>query len=214
MSHVASLLRQGVAGMGLSLTAGAMLQLSNYLDLLVKWNRVYNLTAIREEARLVSHHVLDCLAVIPHLPSGNIVDVGSGAGLPGIPIAIACPERPVTLLDANQKKSAFLTQAVAELGLGCARVVTTRVEAFRPAEPFEVVISRAFSDLAEFAKLAGHLCAANGFLIAMKGLQPEAEMAQVPLSWKVDKTVRLEIPQLDATRHLVFLRAASSTRPD
>ena len=199
--------------MGLALPATAMDQFASYLDLLVKWNRVYNLTAIRDEAKLVSHHVLDSLAVVAHLPDGNIVDVGSGAGLPGIPIAISCPGRAVTLLDSNHKKGAFLQQAIAELGLATVRVVTERVETYRPAELFKTVISRAFSDLADFVKLAGHLCATDGAMIAMKGLQPDEEIAQVPSSWKV-KTLRLRIPQLEASRHLVFMCSVSTTSPD
>jgi len=199
--------------MGLALPAAAMDQLANYLDLLVKWNRVYNLTAIRDEAKLVSHHLLDSLAVVSHLPDGKIVDVGSGAGLPGIPIAISSPGREVTLLDSNRKKAAFLKQAIAELGLGTARVVTERVEAYRPTEPFKTVISRAFSDLADFIKLAGHLCASDGVMIAMKGLHPDEEIAQLPLTWKVEKVVRLEIPQLEASRHLVFMQPISITDP-
>jgi 16S rRNA (guanine527-N7)-methyltransferase len=214
LNQVVSLLRQGVAGMGLVLPAAAMDQLVSYLELLAKWNRVYNLTAIRDETKLVSHHVLDSLAVVGHLPDGNIVDVGSGAGLPGIPIAISCPGRAVTLLDSNHKKSAFLKQAVAELGLSTTQVVTDRAETYRPAELFKTVISRAFSDLADFVKLAGHLCAADGVMVAMKGLHPDDEMARVPASWQVSKTVRLEIPQLDASRHLVFLRPSSATVPN
>jgi 16S rRNA (guanine527-N7)-methyltransferase len=214
LNLVASLLRQGVAEMGLALSAEAMDRLANYLGLLVKWNRVYNLTAIRDEARLVSHHVLDSLAVVRYLPEGNIVDVGSGAGLPGIPIAIACPRRAVTLLDSNHKKSAFLTQAVAELGLTSAQVVTERVEAYCPSDLFRTVISRAFSDLADFVMLAGHLCAPDGVVIAMKGLHPDEEMGRVPLPWKVEKTVRLEVPQLEASRHLVFMRPISITAPN
>ena len=214
MNQVVSLLRQGVAGMGLALPAAAMDQLASYLELLVKWNRVYNLTAIRDEAKLVSHHVLDSLAVVSHLPDGNIVDVGSGAGLPGIPIAVSCPGRAVTLLDSNHKKSAFLRQAIAELGLASVQVVTERVEAYRPSESFKTVISRAFSDLADFVKVAGHLCASDGVMIAMKGLHPYDEIAQLPSSWKVERTLRLEIPQLDASRHLVFLRAIPITTPN
>ena len=200
--------------MGLALPATAMDQLASYLDLLVKWNRVYNLTAIRDEAKLVSHHVLDSLAVVPHLPDGNIVDVGSGAGLPGIPIAIACPGRAVTLLDSNHKKGAFLKQAIAELGLTNTQLVIDRVEAYRPAELFKTVISRAFSDLADFIKLAGHLCAADGVMIAMKGLHPDEELAHVPSRWKVSKTLRLQIPQLEASRHLVFMCPLSITSAD
>lgn len=199
--------------MGLALPAAAMDQLANYLDLLVKWNRVYNLTAIRDEAKLVSHHVLDSLAVVSHLPDGNVVDVGSGAGLPGIPIAISCPGREVTLLDSNHKKAAFLKQAVAELGLVAAHVVTERVEVYRPVEPFRTVISRAFANLADFIKLAGHLCASDGVMIAMKGMHPRDEIAQLPSTWKVEKVVGLEIPQLGASRHLVFMQPISATSP-
>lgn len=208
MNQVAELIGRGVAGLGLSLPAGALVQLSDYLALLVKWNRVYNLTAIRDDASQVTHHLLDCLAVIPYLPPGSIVDVGSGAGLPGIPVAIACPERATTVLDSNQKKSAFLTQAVAELGLRNTQVVHQRVQDYRPVAGFDVVVSRAFSNLSEFASSAGHLCAPGGVLIAMKGLQPAAEIAELPPSWQVNKMVPLEIPQLDATRHLVFMRAS------
>ena len=200
--------------MGLALPSAAMDQLASYLDLLVKWNRVYNLTAIRDEAKLVSHHVLDSLAVVNHLPDGNVLDVGSGAGLPGIPIAISCPGRAVTLLDSNQKKGAFLKQAIAELGLATTRVVSERVEAYRPSERFRTVISRAFSDLTDFVKLAGHLCAHDGVMIAMKGLHPDDEIAQLTSSWKVAKTLRLEIPQIDASRHLVFLRPIPITTPN
>ncbi len=213
MNQFASLLRQGIAGTGLALPAAAIDQLEVYLDLLVKWNRVYNLTAIRDEARLVSHHVLDSLAVVSHLPEGNLVDIGSGAGLPGIPVAIACPGRAVTLLDSNHKKGAFLKQAVAELGLATTRVAIERVEAYRPEETFRTVISRAFSDLADFIKLAGHLCAADGVMIAMKGLYPDDEIAQLPASWEVRDIVRLEILQLEASRHLIFLRPLLATTP-
>jgi len=214
LSQVASLLRQGVDELGLALPAVAVDQLANYLDLLVKWNRVYNLTAIRDEAKLVSHHVLDSLAVVRHLPDGNIIDVGSGAGLPGIPIAISCPGRVVALLDSNHNKGAFLKQTIAELGLATTQIVTGRVETYRPRESFKTVISRALSDLADFVKLAGHLCASDGVMIAMKGLRPVEEMAQLPLTWEVTQTLRLEIPQLDASRHLVFLRPTSTLSPN
>ncbi len=211
MSQIATLLRQGVAAMGLTLPAAAMDQLTGYLALLVKWNRVYNLTAIRDEAKLVSHHVLDSLAVVAHLPEGNLVDVGCGAGLPGIPIAISCPDRALTLLDSNHKKGAFLKQAVAELGLARTQVVMARAETFQPAELFKTVISRAFSDLTEFVKLGGHLRARDGVMIAMKGLHPHEELAQLPSAWTVTRTLRLDVPQLEASRHLIFMRPSPNT---
>ncbi|HEX7951447.1 MAG TPA: 16S rRNA (guanine(527)-N(7))-methyltransferase RsmG [Burkholderiales bacterium] len=213
MSNLASSIRQGVAGLGLTLPGPAFEQLENYLALLMKWNRVYNLTAIRDDAKLVSHHLLDSLAVVGHLPAGNLVDVGSGAGLPGIPIAISCPGRPVTLVDSNSKKGAFLKQAVTELDLQTVRVVTERAETFRPSDLFRIVISRAFSDLADFVKFAGHLCATDGVMVAMKGLRPDDELAKLPPSWAASKIVPLEIPQLGASRHLVFLRRLPITSP-
>jgi 16S rRNA (guanine527-N7)-methyltransferase len=210
LNQVISRLRQGIAGMNLPIPAATIDQLTHYLALLVKWNRVYNLTGIRNHAKLVTHHLLDCLAVIEHLPPGNVVDVGSGAGLPGVPIAITCPGRYVTLLDSNQKKSAFLRQVVAELGLSQANVISERVEAHRPTALFKIVISRAFSDLAGFVKLAGHLCAPDGVMIAMKGLNSSAELADLPSSWQVSSTVHLQVPELEASRHLVFVRPLST----
>ena len=209
MNQLVAALRHGIAGMSLVLPAAAIDQIAAYLALLIKWNRVYNLTAVRDEASLVTHHVLDCLAVVEHLPPGNVVDVGSGAGLPGIPIAIACPGRHITLVDSNQKKSAFLTQVIAELGLSHVHMVAMRVEAYRPTELFKTVISRAFSNLASFVKSAGHLCAPDGVIIAMKGANPDKEMQHLPSSWQVSSTVRLEVPQLHASRHLVFVRPLS-----
>jgi 16S rRNA (guanine527-N7)-methyltransferase len=210
LNQVISRLRQGIAGINLLIPSETIDQLADYLALLVKWNRVYNLTGVRDDAKLITHHVLDCLAVIEHLPSGNVVDVGSGAGLPGIPIAIACPGRFVTLIDSSQKKSAFLRQVIAELGLSQANVVTERVEAHRPTALFKTVISRAFSDLADFVKLAGHLCAPDGVMIAMKGLNPSDELADLPSSWQVSSTVPLQVPDLEASRHLVFVRPLST----
>jgi 16S rRNA (guanine527-N7)-methyltransferase len=200
--------------MGLALPETAVERLTAYLELMTKWNRTYNLTAIRDDARLVSHHVLDSLAVVPYLPEGNIVDVGSGAGLPGVPIAIASPGRPVTLLDSNHKKGAFLKQAVAELGLTGVEVVVERAETYHPTKSFRTVVSRAFSDLADFIRLASHLRARGGVMLAMKGLHPNEELAQLPPSWSAGKILRLQIPQLDASRHLVFLQPSAADITD
>ncbi|HVY08284.1 MAG TPA: 16S rRNA (guanine(527)-N(7))-methyltransferase RsmG [Burkholderiales bacterium] len=208
MNTVETLIRHGTAGLGLVLPAQAQAQLSAYVQLLLKWNRVYNLTAIRGEQKMVSHHILDSLATIDHLPPGSLLDVGSGAGLPGIPIAIAQPAREVTVLDSNQKKGAFLKQAVAELGLANTQVAVERVETHRPPHAYDVVVSRAFSDLADFVQLAGHLCAPGGVLVAMKGLYPDAEIAQLPPQWKVESAPVLKIPEVDASRHLIVMRAA------
>lgn len=190
--------------MGLSLSPQALDQFDALLQLLAKWNRVYNLTSLREEAKLVSHHLLDSLSIIPILPPGRIIDVGSGGGFPGLPIAVAMPNREVVLLDSNSKKTAFLRQAVAELRLTNVAVQTQRVESFRPERPFDVVVSRAFAELRSFVELAGHLCSSRGRLVAMKGAYPHNEIASLR-SGCLEKVVPLEVPMLDEQRHAVIL---------
>jgi 16S rRNA (guanine527-N7)-methyltransferase len=154
---------------------------------------------------MVSQHLLDCLAVAPQAGGAMVLDVGSGAGLPGIPLALALPDARVTLLDSNHKKAAFLRQVVTELELRNAEVACERVESWKPAARFEVVISRAFSDLAEFATLAGRHVAAEGRLIAMKGVHPHDEIAQLPQGWRVREVLPLAVPGLGAQRHLVIM---------
>jgi 16S rRNA (guanine527-N7)-methyltransferase len=202
---LAQQLAQGVLELGFTLPAGAQQRLLEYLALLQKWNRVYNLTAVREAPRMVSQHLLDCLAAAPHVAAATLLDVGSGAGLPGIPLALALPDSRVTLLDSNHKKAAFLTQAVMELKLVNAEVVCERAETWNPSRTFEVVISRAFSDLAEFVSVAGRHAAAGGRLVAMKGVHPYDEIAQLPSGWKVPQVIPLTVPGLRAQRHLVTL---------
>ena len=177
-----------------------------YLALVEKWNRVYNLTAIREPEKMLGHHVLDSLAVAPHLVGTTLLDVGSGAGLPGIPLAIARPHLSVTLLEANHKKAAFLKQAAIELALSNVEVVAERVEAWQAPRQYDVVISRAFSDLAEFVTLAGRHCAADGMLAAMKGVYPFEELAQLPAGYEMAAAIPLAVPGLEAERHLVLVR--------
>ena len=198
-------LAQGVAQLGLALPGPAQQRLLDYLALLQKWNKVYNLTAVREAPRMVSQHLLDCLAVAPHVGAAAILDVGSGAGLPGIPLALVLPDSRVTLLEANQKKAAFLKQAQIELKLGNVEVVCERVEAWRPGQRYEIVVSRAFSDLAEFVKLAGRHVAPGGRLAAMKGIFPHEEIAQLPQGWRLQQAVELTVPALRAQRHLLLL---------
>lgn len=198
-------LEQGVEKLGLKLAPGTEDRLLSYLELLQKWNRVYNLTAIREAPRLVSHHLLDSLAVVPHLTGETIVDIGAGPGLPGIPIALARPDWQVTLVDSNHKKTAFMTQAVAELNIANAEVRRERVEQWRPAATYQVVISRAFAELTDFVRLAGHLLAPGGRLAAMKGLNPHEEIAQLPQSFRVERVVPLVVPGVEGERHLVLI---------
>lgn len=202
---LAQQLAHGVAELGLMLPRGAQERLLAYLGLLQKWNRVYNLTAVREAPRMVSQHLLDSLAAAPHVAAATILDVGSGAGLPGIPLALALPDSQVTLLDSNHKKAAFLRQAVMELKLVNTEVVCERAEAWKPPAAFAVVISRAFSDLAEFVSLAGRHAAAGGRLVAMKGVHPYEEIAQLPRGWQVLQVIPLKIPGLRVQRHLVSI---------
>jgi len=172
--------------------------------LLQKWNRTYNLTAVRDPADMVTRHVLDSLAVLPYLSGSSMIDVGTGAGLPGIPLAIARPLQSWTLLDANAKKTRFLTQAVGELHLNKVRAVNSRAEDYRPAEKFDTLVSRAFASIADMLACAGHLCAPGGRILAMKGTFPEKELADVPAGMAIDVR-RLVVPGLDAERHLVVL---------
>ncbi|MDA8129616.1 MAG: 16S rRNA (guanine(527)-N(7))-methyltransferase RsmG [Betaproteobacteria bacterium] len=198
-------LKAGIAALGLALPEGAEANLLAYLALLDKWNRVYNLTAVRDADRMVSHHLLDSLAAVPFFEGGAVLDVGSGGGLPGIPLAIARPGTRVTLIDSVAKKTAFLRQAKAELGLGNLEVVTGRVEDYRPEGGFDVIASRAFSDLREFVGLTRHLLNPGGRWLAMKGLYPNEEVAQLPPGVRVSADHPLVVPGLGATRHLIVL---------
>lgn len=198
-------LAQGAGELGLELPEETQHRLLGYLALLRKWNKTYNLTAVRETSRMVGEHVLDCLAVLPHLNAATLLDVGSGAGLPGIPLALAAPRLKVTLLDSSHKKAAFLTQAKIQLGLDNVEVVCERVENWRPGREFEIVISRALSDLAEFVALAGRHVAPGGRLAAMKGRYPDEELAQLPAGWRMQRAIPLTVPGQRAQRHLLLL---------
>ncbi len=202
---LAAKLEQGVAQLGQALPPQGVPRLLDYLALLQKWNRIYNLTAVREPAKMVSHHLLDCLAVVPQVTAATVLDVGSGAGLPGIPIALALPRTHVTLLDSSHKKTAFLHQAKLELKLDNVAVVCARAEEWRAGRTFEMVISRALSDLAEFIGVAGRHVAAGGRLAAMKGVFPHEEVARLPGGWRLARAAALAVPGLRAQRHLLLL---------
>lgn len=197
-------LARGLAALEVDVSPQAQEKLLAFAVLLGKWNKVYNLTALREEEQVISHHLLDSLAVLPHLGAARrLADIGSGGGLPGIPLAIARPDVHVALVESNQKKSAFQQQARIELGLGNVSVHCERVEGWQPEEKCDVVISRAFSDLAEFVRLSGHLLAAGGALLAMKGVHPYEEIAQLPAGWRVAEVMPLQVPGVEGARHLV-----------
>jgi 16S rRNA (guanine527-N7)-methyltransferase len=199
----------GLRSLGLSLSSDACAKLDAYVALLAKWNRTYNLTAIREPARMVTHHLLDALAVLPHLPQRamlRVLDVGAGAGVPGVPLAIARPHWNIVLVDSNHKKVAFLTQAAIELALPNVRAIAARVEDLSDEPPFDVVIARAFADLQTFAQLSARHLAPTGHFYAMKGALPAEEMSALPSSIEVVATPVLHVPGVDAERHLIVMR--------
>ncbi len=206
-------LEDGLRGLGLALPPVAKSRLVAFVALLAKWNRTYNLTAIREPARMVTHHVLDSLAVLTAFaptPQARVLDLGCGAGLPGLPLAVARPDVAVTLLDSSGKKIAFVQQAIGELGLANASAVTSRVETYVAPAPFDVVISRAFADLAAFVGAARRLLAPGGTLLAMKGRLPGPELAALPGGVRVVATPALSVPGVEGERHLVILQPEES----
>lgn len=196
-----SRLRAGVQQLSLSLPEGAMDKLLAYLALLVKWNGAYNLTAIREPEQMVIKHLLDSLSIVPHVQGRSLIDVGTGAGLPGLVLAIVKPELDVTLLDSNGKKVRFLRQVIADLTISNANAVQTRVEEFDCQ--FDLVSSRAFATLADMVNGSQQLLTDNGEFLAMKGVYPTEEIAALPEGFSVRDVVSLTVPFLDEERHLV-----------
>lgn len=195
-------LTSGCTALGLELPPSSIDRLLDYIALLDKWNQAYNLTAVRDPGEMVTRHLLDSLAVAPHLAGQRIIDVGTGAGLPGIPLAILFPERRFVLLDSNGKKTRFLVQAKASLGLDNVTVIHSRVEEYRPEEPFDTVIARAFAALTDILTLCRHLVADEGAVLAMKGGAAEAEM--VPAGFRVAELIALNVPGLaHEKRHLI-----------
>lgn len=205
MTAIQHLLDDGLAQLALPVSAAAADKLRAFIALLEKWNQAYNLTAVREPTQMVSRHVLDSLAVLPHVQGPRVLDIGTGPGLPGIPLALAKPEWQFTLLDANAKKTRFVTQVVAELKLQNVEVVQARVEKFAPTQQWDTVIARAFGSLAEIVAAAGRLIAPNGRLVAMKGVYPEEELGALPAGFKLKAVEALKVPQLEAARHVVIV---------
>jgi 16S rRNA (guanine527-N7)-methyltransferase len=187
----------------------ALDQLAGLIALLARWNRTYNLTAVREPQEMVSRHLLDSLAVAPFLTAGRLLDVGTGAGLPGLPLAILFPGQSFTLLDSNAKKLRFIRQAVAELGLNNVEVVHERMQEYQPARAFDMVISRAVASLEVLYRQASHVLAPGGRMLFMKGTLPENEMDEFAPGREVLHIERLQVPGLDAERHLIWFE-----RPD
>lgn len=202
--RLASAIGDGAAALGLDLGAGCQL-LARYLGLLQRWNRAYNLTAVRDPAEMVPRHILDSLAVVPFVHGRRVLDVGSGAGLPGIPLAVALPELDFHLLDASLKRTRFMEQARIELGLANVTVIRSRVEDLAGPWGFDSVISRAFASLEDFVSLCGPLCQPQGRLLAMKGQVPRRELPQLPAGWRLEASHRLHVPGLSARRSLLVL---------
>lgn len=199
-------LAAGLAALGLELNEATRQRLVAYGALLMKWNKVYNLTAIRDETSMIDLHLLDSLAILPHVQHvKRVADIGAGGGLPGIPLAICRPDCEVALVETVGKKTSFLLQAKAELGLANLSVHNLRVENFKPAAPFPAVSSRAFASLADFITLTDHLVAPGGEWIAMKGVYPQDELDALPAGFRLRESRRLQVPGVDAERHLLFI---------
>ncbi|MQR01050.1 16S rRNA (guanine(527)-N(7))-methyltransferase RsmG [Glaciimonas sp. GS1] len=201
----------GAEKCGVTLNQDQQQKLLAYLELLSKWNRTYNLTAIRDPEQMMTHHLLDSLAVIPAFRDAkNVLDVGAGGGLPGMILAIwalsAQPEMRVSMVDTVHKKTAFLTQVKAELMLTNVSVHTARVEQLQVKQKFDVITSRAFAELADFINWSAHLLADDGQFIALKGVRPEAEISNLPAGWVVTEIRPIVVPGLDAERHLIFIQ--------
>jgi 16S rRNA (guanine527-N7)-methyltransferase len=201
-----TLLSQSLNAMGLELPASTQQKLIAFVELLEKWNRRYNLTAIRDPEQMIPRHLLDSLAVLPHLTGPRVLDIGTGAGLPGLPLALACPPLQFTLLDSNAKKISFVRQALHELGVVNAAAVQARVEKFQPEAKFNTLIARAFSSLSELLSASAPLRPPGGRVLAMKGVFPQEELAAIGGNYRIEVKV-LNVPGLDAERHLVILEA-------
>ena len=203
---LSSRLAAGLTQLGLPLEEGQQQKLLAFVDLLQKWNRKFNLTAIRDPLAMVNQLLLDALAAIPYITRGPVLDVGTGAGLPGLPLAMACPNLAFTLLDSNGKKIRFIKQVLIELQIDNVDVVQSRVEAFQPAAPFATIVSRAYADMGKLVNSTSHLLSREGYWLAWKGELNNAELLQAEQDAQVDAVIPLKIPGVSRPRHLVKLR--------
>jgi 16S rRNA (guanine527-N7)-methyltransferase len=204
---LAPVLASGIKDLQLDLNEQQHEQLLDYLALLFKWNAVYNLTSVRDPMQMMTHHLLDSLAAVSSFAgAANVLDVGAGGGLPGVVLSIARPDMKVSMIDTVHKKTAFLTQVKAELGLANVTVYTKKVQDLDVAAKFDVITSRAFADLSDFVNWSGHLLAEGGQFIALKGTAPPEEQERLPSDWKVTELRPIQVPQLQAERHLVFIQ--------
>ena len=207
---LSAVLGEGIAAMHLDVSPAQQDKLMDYLALMFKWNAVYNLTSLRDPMQMVTHHLLDSLAAVPAFAKAhNVLDVGSGGGLPGIVLAIVRPDMKVSMIDTVHKKTAFLTQVKAELSLTNVTVYTARVEQLQVSDKFDVITSRAFADLSDFVNWSHHLLADGGRYIALKGVAPKDEQERLPAEWKVTGLEPLQVPRLGAERHLVYIERST-----
>ena len=207
-------LAAGAQVLGIALSDAQCDAMLTLLSELEEWNSRFNLTAIRNPAEMLTKHVLDSLSIQPHLHGVSVADVGTGAGFPGLPLAMVDPQRRFTLIEATTKKARFVEHMVLRLALPNVDVVNQRAERYRPpGAGFDSVVTRALGELAEFVRLAGHLCAPEGRLLAMKGKSPQAEINRLPRGWRVAALRRLHVPGLEAERHLVELARSAPPGP-
>ena len=198
-------LAQGIAAIGLNVERHVQMAMLDYINLLAKWNRAYNLTAVRDPKQMVTRHLLDSLSIVPYVKGDYVLDIGSGAGLPGIPLALCLPDYDFTLLDSNGKKTRFMTQAVRDLKLDNVSVVKSRIEFYQPEIKFDSLVSRAYSSIAHLAQEAHHLCKDTGCILAMKGTYPLAEMDELADAKSSVEVVRLDVPGVNGERHLAIV---------
>ncbi|UAW98407.1 16S rRNA (guanine(527)-N(7))-methyltransferase RsmG [Halopseudomonas nanhaiensis] len=208
-SHLREL-QSGAEQLGIDVSPAQASQLIAYLELLQKWNKAYNLTAVRDPDEMVSRHLLDSLSVLPYTQGPRCLDVGSGGGMPGVILAIMNPQNLISVLDSNGKKTRFLTQVRVELGLENLTVINSRVEVYQPDHRYAVIVSRAFSSLADFTALTRHLGSDETRWLAMKGLYPEEELAALPVDFRVTESAQLSVPGCQGTRHLLILRRVTA----
>jgi len=204
-SQLADILEAGMQNMGVDYTSLQRDQLLAYLKLLISWNKAYNLTAIRDPAQMIALHLLDSLTVLPHVTGEHLIDVGTGAGLPGIPLAIMYPDKQFTLLDSNGKKTRFLFQVRCHLGLTNVTEIQSRVEQHQPRKCYDAVLSRAFTSIADMVDKCHHLLAAQGVFLAMKGKFPQSELSEVAKDYKVETSHTLQVPGVEGERHLIVI---------
>lgn len=212
---LAQVLANGINELELDLNQQQQEQLLGYLALLFKWNAVYNLTSVRDPMQMMTHHILDSLAAVPSFAgAANVLDVGAGGGLPGMVLAISRPDMKVSMIDTVHKKTAFLTQVKAELELANVTVYTKKVQELEVAAKFDVITSRAFADLSDFVNWSGHLLAEGGQFIALKGTAPPEEQERLPGEWKVTELRPIQVPGLQAERHLVLVQRAAQPKTE